>query len=133
MAEKAGHGGKFEYNPAASSSSAATAVKGINNWTVSYTGDALETTDFANAGVKTYVAGLTGWTGTISGYYDSSSAVVYNSTIAPGNTIYVEFTMAASHDMQGTAIVTGMSFTTGIDGAVTANLDLQGYGALAIT
>jgi len=132
MAEVAGYGGAFEYD-ATAGSTPATVLKGINNWTVSYTGDALETTDFANAGVKTYIAGPTGWTGTISGYYDSSSTAVYNSTIAPGNTIAVEFTMASAHDMQGTAIVTGLSFTTGIDGAITANLEFQGYGALAIT
>jgi len=132
MAEQAGYGGKFEYD-GTPASGATTAVKGINNWTVSYTGDALETTDFANAGVRTYIAGPTGWTGTISGYYDSSSAAVYNSTIAPGNTIRTEFTMMSGKSMDGTAIVTGMSFTTGIDGAVTANLELQGYGALTIT
>jgi len=132
MAEKAGYGGKFEYH-ASSSGSPATVVKGIGNWTVNYQADAHETTDYANAGVRVFVAGGTSWTGTISGYYDSSSAAVYNATINPGTAIACRFeTSTASKDMTGVGIVTGMSFTTGIDGAITANLSIQGTGTLTI-
>ena len=132
MAEKAGYGGFFQYD-ATAGSTPTTVLKGINNWTVNYNADALEATNFTDSGTRTYIGGQTGWTGTITGFYDTSSTVVYNSTIAPGNTIEVEFTMAAGHDMEGDAVVTGMSYTTGVDGAVTVSLDLQGNGALAIT
>lgn len=132
MAELAGYGGTFEYD-ASIGSTPNTVLKGIKNWTISYTADAHEVTDFSNSGVRTYVAGLTGWTGTIAGYYDAASVTVYNSTVAPGNTIECRFeTSTASHDMIGGALITGMSFGTDIDGAVTINLDLQGSGALVI-
>lgn len=129
MAELAGHGGDMKYD-ASSSASASTVLAGINNWTVSYTGAALETTDFANVGVKTYVAGPTGWTGTAAGYYDST---VSHSSIAPGDTVSLRFEMKSAKSMKGIGIVTGVSFTTGIDGAVTTNFDFQGTASLTIT
>jgi len=135
MAEIAGYGGDFQYNAAIASpqSNASTTLKGINNWTISYTADTHEITDFSDAGVKAYLGGLSGWTGTIAGLYDSADATVYNSTIAPGNDIACRFeTSAASKDMTGVGLITGMSFTTGIDGAVTTNISIQGTGGLVI-
>ena len=122
MAELAGHGGTMQYD-ASSSASASTTLAGINNWTVNYTGDALETTDFADVGVKTYIAGPTGWTGTAAGYYDSTVA---------HSSMSLRFEMKSAKSMTGIGIVTGVSFTTGIDGAVTTNFEFQGTAGLTI-
>ena len=37
-----------------------SAVSGIKSWTLDYNSDALETTDFADAGVKSYIIGGSG-------------------------------------------------------------------------
>lgn len=134
MAEFAGYNGNFKLHASLSkaASSVITAVGGINNWTVNYTGDAHETTDFVNAGVKTYVAGGTGWAGTATGYY--SSAVSYNATYKPGTDFTMKAGISASSTNYalGNIIITGIGFGTGVDGAITVNFDFQGNGALTI-
>lgn len=134
MAEFAGYNGNFRLNTsiAVGHGSVTTAVGGINTWTINYAGDAHETTDFVDAGVKTYVAGGTGWNGTATGYY--SSAVAYNTTYKPGtdHAMKAGFNASSANYVFGVIYITGVGFGTGVDGAVTVNIDFQGTGALTI-
>ena len=134
MAEFAGYNGNFKLHASLSQSHSAvvTVVGGINTWTVNYAGEAHEVTDFANAGVKAYVAGGTGWNGTATGYY--SSAVSYNATYKPGTDFTMKAGLSASSTNYclGNIIITGIGFGTAVDGAITVNFDFQGNGALTI-
>ena len=133
MAELAGMGGTFLYNTAPPGAPA-TAIAGIGAWTLSYQGDAHDTTNFADATTgRAFVKGISGWTGTATGYYDSTSAsVIYDTTLKPGTSLEARFQMRASKHATGEIIVTGINFNTGIDGAVTAEFTFQGTGSLAI-
>ena len=132
MAEHAGYGGNFYLHatPGTSIGAVTTVVAGINNWTVNYTADVHETTDFADAGVKTYVAGCTGWAGTATGFYDST--VSYNATYKPGENFTARLEMTSSKELLGNIIMTGIDFGTAVSGAVTVNFTFQGYGAVTI-
>jgi len=129
MAEIAGYGGDVKMS--------SNAVPGMDNWTITYTADTHEVTDFADAGVKAYVAGGTGWSGTVSGKYQdtSAAATLYNTTYKPGvsKTAKFYFSASSAHLATGTIIFTGWDFATGIDGAITATFNFQGTGGLTIS
>ncbi len=44
-------------------------IGGAFGWSISLTGDALETTDFLSSGARTYIGGVTGWNGTADAYW----------------------------------------------------------------
>lgn len=132
MGELAGYGGNFYVNATVGKSSPAsitTVVAGIKNWTVSYTADAHEITDFANT-ERAYIPGLVGWTGTAAGLYNSS--VSYNATYKPGQDFSARFDMGSSKEIIGDIIITGANYGTDTDGAITVDFAFQGTGALTI-
>ena len=60
---------------------AAATVVGIKSWTLDYTQDALETTDFGDSGLKNYIAGLSGWAGSFEGYKDGAPTALGAQTL----------------------------------------------------
>jgi len=70
-------------------------IDGIKSWTLDYTADTLDATDFDSAGFKEYIVGASGWSGSFEGYKDgvplSIGAEVYlvlgESTTANNNWI----------------------------------------------
>ena len=103
-----------------------SAVSGIKSWTLDYTVDMLETTDFADAGVKTFVAGGSGWSGTFEGYKDGVPQ-----TIGASITLKL-YEVAAGAYWTGTAFITGVSSSAAVDGIVAYNYSFQGSGALVV-
>jgi len=118
MAEVAGYGGSISFT---------NLTAGAKGWTVDYTGDPLETTDFADAGVRTYIAGLTGWTATVSANWDAANTAV------PGNSATLTLTADTGDTYAGTAIMTGLSASVSVDGVNQVNYSFQGSGTLTIT
>jgi predicted secreted protein len=101
-----------------------SAVSGIKSWTLDYTVDMLETTDFADAGVKTYVAGGSRWSGSFEGYKDGVPQ-----TIGASITLKL-YEVAAGAYWTGTAFITGVSSSAAVDGIVAYSYTFQGTGAL---
>ena len=101
-----------------------SAVSGIKSWTLDYTVDMLETTDFADAGVKTFVAGGSGWSGTFEGYKDGVPQ-----TIGASITLKL-YEVAAGAYWTGAAFITGVSSSAATDGIVSYSYTFQGTGAL---
>jgi len=102
-------------------------VAGMKSWTIDYTNDALDSTDFADVGVKAYIAGLSGWSGSFEGYKDGAPG------LTPGTSYILHLRESASTNTQlytGTAIITGLHGSASIDGVVTQSYDFQGTGAL---
>ena len=115
-----------------------TALAGFYNWTINYTADVHEVTDFANT-EKAYVVGPTTWTGTATKRYQTSSSM--GSSVG-SSALYVRFflryraTPTAGNPttyLHGSAYVTGMDTTTPVDGVIEQTLNFQGTGALTLT
>jgi predicted secreted protein len=106
---------------------AAKNIAGINSWDINYVCDALETTDFASAGARSYIAGCTGWSGSFSGYKDGAPLSI-------GSQYGGEFAESATTTQmwKGTIIITAVHPTINFDGVVEYSYDFQGSGDLTI-
>jgi hypothetical protein len=103
-------------------------VAGINTWSIDYTTDALEATDFADAGVKSYIVGGSGWSGSFAGYKDGaplSMGEIYGVELAESAT--------ATQMYLGDIIITGVHPSVGYDGVVSVSYDFQGTNSLTVS
>lgn len=119
MAEVSGKGGSVTFTSGQTS---------VHSWTISYAGDALETTDFDDStGGRSYIPGLTGWSGSYDCYYSTANTAV------PGTTGSATFktTTGTVGLFYGSLIITGMDVGAPVDGIVTQAYTFQGSGALA--
>jgi len=100
-------------------------VAGFFNWSLDIVGDALETTDFGDAGHRAYIAGMDGWSGSADRHYltdvDMSAYIGSKSIVR----FYMKTTTTTIR-YEGWAHVTGMHLSTPVDGVVTEPLDFQG-------
>lgn len=103
-----------------------SAVSGIKSWTCDYTADPLETTDFADAGVKSYIVGCTGWAGSFEGYKEGAPQTL-------GGSVTLKLYESATCYWSGTALITGVHPSAAHDGVVSVSYDFQGTGALSHT
>ena len=105
---------------------AAKNIAGINSWSLDYTSDALETTDFASVGVKSHIVGGSGWSGTFSGYKEGVPLSI-------GSQYGIELAESATTTQMwlGNIIITGVHGTAGHDGVVSYSYDFQGTGVLS--
>jgi len=104
---------------------AAKTVAGINTWSLDYTSDALESTDFASVGVKAYIVGGSGWAGSFAGYKEGIPLSI-------GEIYGVELAESATTTQMwlGNIIITGIHPSVGHDGVVSYSYDFQGTGNL---
>ena len=102
---------------------------GITGWSIDYKCAADDSTGMDSDGVKDFLAGLTEWSGSFSGVYDSSEgklaagttgAATFAAGTAPGPTI----------SYAGDIIVTSYKVDSAIDSVVKFNCDFQGTGGL---
>jgi len=100
-------------------------VDGIKSWTIDYTADTLETTDFGSAGVKFYIIAGSGWAGTFEGYKDGAPLSI-------GSEVYLVLgeSTTAYQNWLGKAIITGVSASVSNDNVVSYSYTYQGTGAL---
>jgi len=121
---------------------ASTAIAGINQWSMDYTVDMLETTDFSVSGTAAYIPGVSRWSGTFSGYKDgapkglgtvnSVDLWLIESSSAVLNASGELFASAEAKKWSGTAYISGIHPTTNFDGIVSYAYDFQGTGAQQI-
>jgi hypothetical protein len=100
-------------------------VDGIKSWTLDYNADTLETTDFADAGVKSYIIGGSGWAGTFEGYKDGVPLSLGTSII-----LALGESLTPGQQWIGDAFITGISPSVSHDGIVSYSYTFQGSGAL---
>ena len=100
-------------------------LDGMKSWTLDYTADTLETTDFADSGVKSYIIGGSGWAGSFEGFKDGVPLGI-------GSEVYLTLgeSATASQNWIGKVIITSAHPNTASDGIVTYSYDYQGTGAL---
>lgn len=114
-------------------------VLGFFNWTLSYTGDVLETTNFDDSsGGRSYIAGLTGWTATAEKHFLSD---VRETEDWLGTAVEIRLftkyvatptTGAPSQFWDGDTVVTGFDETTPVDALISQSISFQGDKALAL-
>jgi hypothetical protein len=104
-------------------------ITGIKSWTLDYTADLLDTTDFADDGTKSYIVGSTNWSGTFEGYKDGVPLAIAGAATV---TLKLYESQTANQFWQGEAFIIGIHASTGVDGLVTYSYDYQGVGALTV-
>ena len=100
-------------------------IDGIKSWTLDYTSDTLEATDFDDAGIKAYIIGGSGWSGSFEGYKDTTPLGI-------GSEVYLVLgeSTTAYQNWIGKVIITACHPTTDISGIVSYSYDFQGTGEL---
>lgn len=114
-------------------------VLGFYNWTLSYTGDVLETTSFSNSsGGRSYIPGLTGWTATADKHFLTANNEIDDWL---GQTVEIRLFLnyvatpssgSPSQYWKGDTVVTGLDETTPVDALVDQSISFQGDNALTL-
>jgi len=106
----------------------------IRSYTIESTGETIENSTMGLS-ARTYVAGLTTFTGSFEVYFDETdtaqSAVDAGASVT--FSVYPEGDEAGDTYYTGSGIVTGRSITASFDGMVEMSLSVQGSGALTET
>lgn len=102
-------------------------IDGIREWSLDYTVDMLETTDFADSGVASYIPGVSRWSGTFSGLKDGTPMSI-------GSEVYLVLgeTDTAYQGWMGKVIVSSVRPGVTHDGLVEYVYDFTGTGALEV-
>ena len=115
---------------------ASTAIAGITQWSLDYTIDMLETTDFSASGVAAYIPGNTRWSGTFSGYKDGAPQALATATVnlwlMESASLAIASTGTEAKVWKGDAYISGVHPTTNFDGIVSYAYDFQGTASLTI-
>jgi predicted secreted protein len=119
------------------------AVLAVRNFTIDMTSDTIETTTMSAASdARTYVKGLSSFSGSADVYFDESDYDTNETTFNPTSGLvgaqgvagkfYIDYAAAGNDDVfQGSIIVTGYSVNTSMDGMVEGSISFQGTGTLA--
>ena len=139
MATLTGNNGVVKIDNAAGTP---TVVASVRNFSVDVTSDTIETTTMG-VDARTYLSGLSSWSGSADIYFDSANYTGGASAIAALNptaiavgagTVTAEFFLdGSSSKFSGECIITGFSVSSSMDGMVEASISLQGSGAVTFT
>jgi predicted secreted protein len=115
-------------------------VANVRNFTIDVKADTIETTTMG-VDVRTYVAGLSSFSGSADIYFDTSDFDTYETSFNPtaglvgasgvAGKFYIakDYSSTSDHVFQGSIIVTGYSVKSAMDGMVEASISFQGTGA----
>jgi hypothetical protein len=117
------------------------AVLAVRNFTIDMTSDTIETSTM-QSDVRTYVKGMSSFSGSADVYFDDSDYDTNETTFNPTSGVvgaagvtgkfYIDYAAAGNDDVfQGTIIITGYSVNSSMDGMVEGSISFQGSGALA--
>jgi predicted secreted protein len=119
-----------------------TTVAAVRNFSIELTSDTIESTVMTND-VRTYLKGLSQWSGSADVYFDPVNYTGGASVIAAlnptsgavgGGTVTVElFLNDTAAKFAGECLVTGFTINSSMDGMVEASISFQGSGACTFT
>ena len=106
-------------------------IGGIKSWTLDYTVDMLDSTDFADGNTtnsqRTFMPGLSTWSGSFEGAKDSTPiALSFSSAVH----IALQESATSGQGWVGMAYITGIHPSVSVDGLVTYTYDFTGHGEL---
>ncbi len=98
---------------------------GVKTWLFNTVAEALETTELADNQDRDFIAGLTSFTGSFEGNWDSGN------TLAVGDVGVATFQVGASGALtySATVLITSVDNENAFDGIVSAPVAFQGTGA----
>ncbi len=105
-------------------------IAGCKSWSIDYTVDMLDTTDFADGAAtnsaRTFLPGLTQWSGSFEITKDGAPmALGFSST-----PVALKLEEDTSTFWSGNAFITGIHATNSVEGLVMYAMDFQGTSAL---
>jgi hypothetical protein len=100
-------------------------IDGIKSWTLDYTQELVDVTDFDDAGAKTYIVGASDWGGTFEGYKDGVPL-----SIGAEVHLVLGESVTAYNNWIGKAYLTGVHPAVSFDGVVSYTYDFKGTGVL---
>lgn len=123
MAEVAGKGGSL---------TCTELTVGVKSWTLNLVGDALEATDYTDGatGQRTYIAGLKGWTGSCEVNWEATNTIDVGDLITD---LRFNIVNTTTYYKGASAIVTGISISSAVEGILTMSVSFQGSGTCVIT
>jgi predicted secreted protein len=117
-------------------------IAAVRNFSVELTRDTIETTTMG-VDVRTYLTGLSSWSGSADIYFDpaaSTGTIATHTVLNPTSgtvgqtTLTVELFLAdAAGKFSGEVIITGFTVNSSMDGMVEASISFQGSGACTYT
>ena len=117
MAELAGYGGSITFTNYQTSAKA---------WTSDLSVDMLDTTDFADGGYRTFIAGLKGGTATVEYNWDVAN------TAALGASATLTLLTTTGLGVNGAALLTSISIGVPVDGLATVTATFTFTGTITI-
>ena len=116
------------------------AINGINSWTITFDGDAEEATDFNSNGIKEYLPGCVGFTGSCEGFFNNADSKHkgsvatppsgYPSVIPQGIEGQAAFWADLTTKWEGRVIITSSEYNCSVSGNVGFKMAFQGTGPL---
>jgi predicted secreted protein len=115
-------------------------IAAVRSFSVEMTADTIETT-VMGTDVRTYVSGMSSFSGSADVYFDAADFDTYESTFNPtaglvgasgvAVKLYIQENYASTSDyaFTGNVIVTGYTVNSSMDGMVEASISFQGTGA----
>jgi len=130
MAALTGKGGEIRYG--------AKAVFRMNHWDLSMDTNVLDVTAWTTSAAawRSNLAGLQGWSGSVSGYWDvsgdsSGQGLMHTRTLTPTTgTLIMYVSGSAGENYRGDVILNRLNPSADIDGTVNLSFDYTGNGAL---
>ena len=117
-------------------------IASVRNFSVEMTADTVETTTMG-VDVRTYITGLSSFSGSADIYFDAADFDTYESSFNPtaglvgasgvAVKLYIaeNYSSTSDYAFTGNVIVTGYTVNTSMDGMVEASISFQGTGATA--
>ena len=126
----------------ASVGGAVATIAAVRNFSIDLTRDTIENTTMG-VDVRTYVNGLSSWSGSADIYFDpaaSTGTIATHAVLNPTSgtvgqsTLTVELYLAdTAGKFSGEVIITGFTINSTMDGMVEASISFQGSGACTFT
>ena len=113
-----------------------TKLVGFNNWNIDVDVNMLDVTTFTTGTLqwRSFISGLSGFTGQISGFFDSASTgqtILRTNTLTPTAALFVGyFDKSGGENVRGSVLISTMNHAVDIDGTADVTFSLQGTGAL---
>jgi hypothetical protein len=143
MAILTGNDGSIKLSTAVGGAVNSTALAAVRTFSVELTRDTIETSTMTTD-VRTFVTGLSSWSGNADIYFDSSGTApghlsVYpilnptSGTVGQGTLAIELYLQGANAKFNGNIIITGFTINSSMDGMVEASISFQGSGACVFT
>jgi len=111
----------------ASRTSLGATSQNVKSWSLDISTDELDTTDFSVSQWRTWISGLSEWSGSFEMNLDASNAITVTELYGSASTITLQH--ETSFTITGSALVTGVSISEPVDDIVTATCNFRGSGA----